>query len=194
MNSLASISLLLIVSLAACAPRKETHEAPTNNLQKLSQGLNERNGFKQDEKGNWQPKIDKRSSFESKGESPYFKGSVDKKTYDTNTYAKRSWWGMKSVERKPYNLSESQSRDWNKKADIPGSKTDIAKPYSQLPKDYQTGDYATKDARESSAPEIGKPTKAQDDIDRKSFPQPDVIDFEQQRSISLEQSKKMLGH
>ena len=58
---------------------------------------------------------------------------------------------------------------------------------------YETGNYATGAAREAGLNGIAKPSDAVTDRRRKVYKAPDIIDYEQQRALSLEQSKGFLG-
>jgi hypothetical protein len=80
---------LLVALLVSCASHSGTDDSDESAGHKpLSQRLGEKNGYKQDAKGNWVPQNDKRSSFESQGKSPYFQGDYQKKTYQAQTYTK----------------------------------------------------------------------------------------------------------
>ena len=73
-----SILCLLVALPVSCASHPDP--GPPATRKSLSQRLEEKNGYKQDPKGNWVPQNDKRSSFESKGTSPYFQGDYQKKS------------------------------------------------------------------------------------------------------------------
>ena len=77
---------------------------------------------KVDEKGNWVAKNDKRSSFESVGESPNVRGKYGTKEYKTGDFKKKSWWGNKDYGSPQYagntdgSRFQQQSRLSNKSA------------------------------------------------------------------------------
>ena len=85
--------LLLPVSCASDSGAGKPAASTPAAHQPMSQRLEQKNGYTQDAKGNWVPQNDKRSSFESQGKSPYFDGSYGKTAYQTEPYAKKSWWG-----------------------------------------------------------------------------------------------------
>ena len=159
----------------------------------LSQRLEAKNGYKQDAAGNWVPLNNQRSSFETKGTSPYFQGPYAKKTYQTNQYATKSWWGNKDYGRKQYSGNTDGSR-FQKSSSLNGQSARETGTAATLHAPYQTGSYATKTAREASAGAIAKPSDAATDARRKVFVPPEIIDWKQQRSLSVEQSKGLLGH
>lgn len=149
-------------------------------------------GFKQDAAGNWTGKSNKRSSFETKGESPYFKGDYAGKQYKTGEYQSKSWWGNKGFGNKKYDGKTdggrfmTASRDDGKSARESGSS-------AGLEKNYPSGTYATGAARETGKSGIQKTADAETDIRRGVFDPPDIIDWRQQRAMDIQQSKNILG-
>ena len=110
MNISRPLSLLVILLAASCASHSGSNSSTGEAQKTLSQRLNESNGYKQDANGNWVPKIDKRSSFESQGDTHNFKGKFSGKTYKAGEYAKKSWWGNKDYGRQPYAGNTDGSR------------------------------------------------------------------------------------
>lgn len=185
--------LLLSMLAASCAPKQEKSTPAPEPPKSLSQRLSESNGYKQDASGNWVPKVDKRSSFESQGDSHNFKGEYNGKTYKAGEYAKQSWWGNKEYGRQSYSGDTDGSRfqqksrlDGQSARETTGDTANIAGP-------YQTGAYATSPAREAGRKNLPKPSNAETDVRRRVFAQPEITDWRQQRSITLEQSKGILG-
>jgi hypothetical protein len=78
MKLVVTCPLLLAVSalLVSCAGEAERDQARPTEHKSFSQRLNDSNGYKQDPSGNWVPKSDKRSSFESVGAQPRGKTEV----------------------------------------------------------------------------------------------------------------------
>ena len=181
---------LLPVSCAKDSAAEKTAAAPT--LKPLSQRLDESNGYKQDADGNWLPKGDKRSSFEAKGKSPYFQGEYGKKTYKTGELSKKSWWGNKDYGRQEYSGNTDGSR-FQKSSRLDGKSAREAGSAAGIPDAYQTDSYATGAAREAGQSGLAKPSDTETDIRRRVFQQPGMIDWREQRELSLEQSKGILG-
>ena len=103
--------LVLCVLAGACADTNSNPSKPASSERKsLQERLSSGGGYMQDSEGKWVPRSDKRSSFESKGESPYFKGKIENKKYRTGDYTgKKSWWGSKEYGTKAYgNTGESR--------------------------------------------------------------------------------------
>lgn len=189
-----SIMLLLTLLAASCASDSggnESSSAPEPS-KPLTQRLSESNGYQQDSNGNWVPKIDKRSSFESQDDSHNFKGEYSGKTYKAGEYAKKSWWGNKDYGRQSYagdtdgSRFQTKSRLDGKGARESGSAANVSGP-------YQTGSYATSAARETDKNHLTKPSDAETDSRRRVYQEPEIIDWKQQRSMTMDQSKGILG-
>lgn len=188
------IAVLPIIFLASCggaATKQKSAATPTRKT--LSQRMDEKNGYKQDSNGNWKPQGDKRSPYESQGQDPNFAGkNFAKKAYKTGDYAKKSWWGNKQYDHKTYSGNTDASR-FQKTSNLQGKGALEAKTAADIPDRYQTGRYATKSAREAGAAAIEKPSNDQIENRQKVFKQPEVIDWRQQRTLSMDQSKGILG-
>jgi hypothetical protein len=191
--SLSRSILQLLTLLAASCASDSGKSTPAPEPQKpLSQRLNESNGYQQDANGSWVPKVDKRSSFESKGESPYFKGEYSGKTYKAGEYAKKSWWGNKDYGRQSYTGNTDGSR-FQTKSLLDGQSARETGSAAKTPGPYKTGAYATSAAREAGKNNLAKPSDAETDSRRRVYPQPEITDWQQQRAITLDQSKGILG-
>lgn len=183
--------LVLISSCSALSDKKEDKKTAAESTHRsLSQRLDEKNGYKQDASGNWVPQSDKRSSFESKGESPYFKGDLAKREYHAGDYAKKSWAGAKELKAKAYqgNTDASRFQTANRLSDRRARELDSRVKV----KNYKTQDYKTGTASEGGK-HLAKPTDAVTDERRKVFTSPDVIDWQAQRQMSMEESRSILG-
>ena len=195
MNPSRSICLLLALLPVSCTSHSAANKPAAADTHKpLSQRLEEKNGYKQDAKGNWVPQNDKRSSFESKDKSPYFHGNYQKKNYQTNAYAKKSWWGDKDYGSQTY-TGNTDGKRFRKSSSLDGQGARESGTAAALPATtYQTDTYATGAARETGRGSIAKPSDTRTDMRRKVFKEPEIIDWKQQRALSLEQSKGILGH
>ncbi len=179
-----------MVSCASDSNQQKSSSTPA--IKPLSQRIDEKNGYQKDANGNWQTQANKRSSFESKGPSNYFKGDYAKKDYKTTNYSKKSWWGNKDYQTKEYAGSTDGSR-FQQSSQLNGKGARDSNKSAGLTKPYQTGDYTTKSAREQGTKNINKNSDTETDIRRRVFPTPDVIDWKEQRTLSIDQSKGILG-
>jgi hypothetical protein len=159
----------------------------------LSQRLEEKNGYKQDTQGNWLPQNDKRSSFESQGASPYFQGNYQKKSYETHSYSKKSWSGNQEFPRQTYSGNTNGSR-FQKSSRFNRQGANESNLAAKMPDPYQTNTYSTTAAQETTRPNIAKPSDAPTNRRRAVFKSPEIVDWKEQRSLSLEQAKGILGH
>jgi hypothetical protein len=190
------IALAIACCLAAsCAKDGGSNTSADSGTKPLSQRLNESNGFAVDSDGNWVPRNDRRSSFESQGESPYFQGgnSNQGKEYRTGDYARKSWWGNKDYGRSSYQ-GDTDANHLRQASRLDGQGAlESGRTARGGGESYQTGGYRTGDARESSASRLDKPSDAETDVRRRVYQQPEIIDWSEQRKLSLEQSRGILG-
>jgi hypothetical protein len=188
------INLLPLLLAASCATDSDRNDGSGDGFKPLTQRLEENNGYTQDAAGNWVPRNDKRSSFETQGASPYFnnKSNYNKQTYQAGEYSKKSWWGNKDYGRKSYAGDTDGSR-FRTSSRLQGQSAREAGGSADIPDAYQTGGYATSAAREAGAGKLAKPSDAETDIRRRVYPQPAIVDWREQRSLTLEQSKGILG-
>jgi hypothetical protein len=189
----ALVSCLMLGSCAKDAPSKESTASPTPAAHRtLSERLSESNGYKQDATGNWKPQNDRRSSFETKDKSQFASKSYQKSAYKTGDYAKTSWGGSKSYDRKSYtgNTDGSRFKETSKFQHQDAQETTTE---ADLSKPFQTSEYATQAADEMGKNSVKTSSNSIADKRRKVFIQPRVIDWNEQRRLSLEQSKSLLG-
>jgi hypothetical protein len=195
MTLLRTIGLLPFLLAASCATDSEPKDdSGGGGFKPLSDRLSENNGYTQDAAGNWVPRQDKRSSYESVGASRYFnnESNYNQKSYQAGEYAKKSWWGNKDYGRKSYD-GDTDGSSFQKSSRMQGQGAREAGGSADIPDAYQTGGYATSDAREAGRDGLAKPSDAETDIRRRVFKQPAIIDWREQRSLTLEQSKGILG-
>lgn len=184
-----SIVVIMACLIASCAPKADKPEAPAPKG--LLERLDQSNGYTQDDKGNWAPKADKRSSYESKGKSAYFDGKYEGKSFNTDNYAKKSWWGGKEMPRKTYQ-GKMETID-HQVSNLDGKQSNIRSNDYKTTSYGQTGSYETHESIENDAADLDKPSDAETDIRRRVYIKPKITDYKQQRSMSIEQSKKLLG-
>lgn len=150
------------------------------------------NSYKKDSTGKYSPQSNVRSAFENKGENTTFKKDYKKQEYKTSDYTTKSWWGDKKYDRKEYSGNTDASR-FQKTSGLQGKGAREAGTAANIPDPYETGSYATKTAREVGKDPIAKPSNDAIENRRAAYPQPDIIDYREQRSLSMEQSKSILG-
>jgi hypothetical protein len=183
----------LFPALAVSCASDTTKEKPAPTRKSLGERLSENDGYAKDSEGNWKPRSDKRSPYENVGQDPNFvKNGVKKKEYKTGDYSKKSWWGSKEYDRKAYGGKTDGSR-FAKSSTLGEKGAREANTTAKIQEDYQTSSYATSDAREGSRQPIAKPSNDAIENRRKVFAEPEIIDWKEQRSLSMDQSKGILG-
>lgn len=190
----AAIGSLCAVSLIGCAATEEDPSKPAVAGRKsMTERFNEGGGYKRNEDGSWVPKSDKRSSYDSQRDSPYFKGKVEKETYKTGDYAKKSWWGSdQDFGKKSYEGNTDGSR-FQTAARQDGQMSRLDGKQAKVAGPFETNTLDRKSARESSAAAIPRPADAAVESERGKYKAPSVIDWREQRQMSVDQSRGILG-
>lgn len=190
------LPLLLVISCSSDSGSSSNDAArPTSNSparKSLASRLDENNGYKQDQEGNWLPQNDKRSSFETNRESKYFNSEFTKKDFKTKDYSKKSWWGDTKYETKKFEGDTDGSR-FQTASKFQNQGAREANTNAKLPGAYQTSDYATSSAREGTSKRMEHTSDAETDFRRKVYGAPSVIDWREQRAMSVGQTKGILG-
>jgi hypothetical protein len=188
----AFLSMLFI----GCANKGKEHvkAEPSHSSvpQSLAQRLSEGGGYKQDAEGNWKPTSNKRSSFELQRESPHFKDKFEKETYKAGDYEKKSWWGKKTYEVSEYKGDTDGSR-FQTQAELHGKETKYMDKRVSTGDPYKTNRLEYGSAGESDAKHIDKPRNDYVETRRRVYKQPSIIDWDEQRKLSLEESRGILG-
>lgn len=192
MKTLYVICLLPILALSSCASkaREDTADAAPARKSLLSR-ITEDSGYKQDSEGNWVAKDNRRSPYESMGQSAYFSKDFKKKDYKAGDYAKKSWWGNKEMDRQSY--AGDTRAAVPKTSDLQGKGAREPVKVMNAPGSYDTTPYGTSSARETGAGGIAKPSNDGIENRREGYQQPEIIDWRAQRSLSVDQSRGILG-
>lgn len=188
------IAFLTLIALASCASesaRKDNVDATPARKSLLSR-VTEDSGYKQDSQGNWVPQDKRRSPYESQGQSAYFQKDFKKQEYKAGDYSKKSWWGNKELDRQSY-AGNTKATRYQKTSDLQGKSPRESKNVANTPGSYDTNAYATSSARETAAKRIGKTTNDGIENKRENFDPPEIINWREQRSLSVEQSRGILG-
>ncbi len=190
------IALLPALLLASCAADSDKEKSTTQSEtphKSLTERMTEKNGYAQDSQGNWKAKDNKRSPFDSKGEVAGLKKDYKKQDYQTGDYAKKSWWGNKDYDKKSYS-GKTDGSQFQQASSLTGKTApETTSTSAKIPGDYQTNAFGTHAAREAGTKEVSISTNAAIEKRRKSFQQPEIIDYRAQRSLSLDQSRSLLG-
>lgn len=186
-----AISLVILVS---CAGDKESADRsrPQQARKPLSQRLNEGGGYVQDSGGNWVPRQNKRSAYEGKDAGSKLRKTRERKDFATDAYKSKSWWGRREYGRQSYDGGTDGSR-FRKASRDQGKGALEAGSAAKVPDPYQAGQYGTGAASESSRKPMEKPSDIETDQRRRVFDAPDVVDWREQRPLTIEETRGILG-
>jgi hypothetical protein len=186
------ICLLPILALSSCASkaRKDNVDATPARKSLLSR-VTEDAGYKQDSQGNWVAKDKRRSPYESQGQSAYFQKDFKKQDYKVGEFSKKSWWGNKEMDRKSY--AGNTQATVQKNSDLQGKSARELGKVVNAPGSYDTRPYGTSSARETGTGGIAKPSNDGIENRRETYQPPEIIDWRAQRSLSVDQSRGILG-
>lgn len=189
----------LLVSCGSDGGKKESAASEAPVRKKMSErwggpsGQADPEGFQRDKEGKFVIKNPKRSPYENVGQDPNFSGrSVAKQEYKAGDFARKSFWGSKEYDRKAYAGNTDGSR-FSKASKEQGQGAREAGSAADETGSYDTGRYATGDAREAGTREVARTTNDGIENRRESFEQPEVIGWQEQRRMSKEQLKGFLG-
>ncbi|MDP4624922.1 MAG: hypothetical protein NWT08_07275 [Akkermansiaceae bacterium] len=188
--------LLVIVAalgLISCASKETDNATPTVKKQKtIGDFMAKDGGYKQDAEGNWIANSDKRSSFDSQRDSS-FKGEVNKETYKTGDYAKKSWWGDKEYKSKEYAGNTDGSRFQTAARQDGQAARDSGQRAREGSGTYDTKTLDKRSAREASAGALDRGSSSYVERARDTYHAPSIIDWDAQRNLSRDQSRSILG-
>lgn len=186
-------SLIAGLFISSCASESSAEkQKPAATLKPLSQRLEEKNGYTQDADGKWIPQTDKRSQFEYQSKSQFADKQFKKSEYKTGDYKKTTWAGDKTYATQAYAGNTDASR-FKTPSKLQGQNARETNTTAKIPFPYQTNQFATNSAREASNKPLAKPSNDNIENRRAEFNQPKIIDWQEQRAMSLEQSKGILG-
>ncbi len=195
------LPVIPILALASCSTSGDGGSTPaatnTSRIRTADDWVADKtkdNGFKQDASGNLVPRSDRRSSFETRRQSAYFKGDYQKQEFKTagSGYDTKPWWGKTEHARKTYTGDTDGSR-FQQSSNLQGQTSREAGASARIPDGYNTGAYATGDARETGAIRLDHISDAETDSRRRVFVPPAVIDWRAQRQMTMDQSRGILG-
>lgn len=189
------------IPVLACAVAMFAHvgcadkvvETVESKPKSLGERLSEGGGYVQDADGNWVPKSDKRSSFDSQRDSPFFSRKIKKDEYKTGDYTKKSWWGGKEDYGTDSYEGNTDGSRFQKKARQEGQVSRNDGQDAGLSQSYGTNTLDRQGAREGQYSAVGRPNSAYVEADRNSYPSPSVIGWQEQRNMSVDDSRGILG-
>jgi hypothetical protein len=187
-------SALAVLALASCASDEGSADRsrPQDGTKPLSQRLNEGGGYTKDSEGNWVPRQNKRSAYEGKDAGSTLRKTQPRKVFATDAYESKSWWGRKDYQKPSFDGQKDGNR-FRKVSRADGLGARESGSAARIPDTYQTGRYATGAATEASKKQMEKPSDAETDERRRVFDSPDVIDWREQRPLTIHETRGILG-
>lgn len=184
--------MAVALGVISCATKEPDNATPTVKKEKnISDFMSQDGGYKQDADGNWVPNSDKRSSFDNKRQSS-FKGKINKETYKTGDYAKKSWWGGKQYKSNEYKGNTDGSR-FQTEARQNGQAARGSGQGARESGAFETNTLDSRSARESNTSSVNRGSSAYVESARNSYVAPSIIDWKAQRNMSRDQSRSILG-
>jgi len=192
MNLLKLVIVLLgaVVLIGACASEQTVTKS---QVRKDAWGKPERFGIGKDKDGNPVMKSDLRSDFEGQRSAIAAAGDYSGKDYSTKSYAKKRWGGNTSFPHSKYDgktdANHYKMEPWfvRKQASIAGQRANAES------KDYMVNSYKKSSAREQGTSRIKHTSDSETDVRRRVYKQPDIIDWKEQRGLSVKDTNRMLG-
>ncbi len=191
-----SLLVCLALVLSHCADKPDSSQAASEASQPRS--MNERfnargkEGYYQDTEGNWKIKDDKRSSFESVGRSPLENQQYSGKAYKPGTVEKPSWWGNTQYQKQSYLGNTSANQYQTTAADAGKSANESGAGSVFSSKSVTTRNINRTSALESNRSNAMQGADAAREAQR-AYAQPDIIDWQEQRSLQLKDTKSWLN-
>jgi len=188
------MGIVLAGFLAGCSG-ESTHTVTTTRQGLSDPLLNRYAGNYRYEKapdGSTRIASDRRSQYEGRKVDGFGKSIADKR-FATSEREKRPWWGKKNYDHKMWSGAKT-APDAGKKSWFASKH---AKEGGQMAradgKQYQTGTYEVGAAYEAGTRRLGHPQNTNVQNRRKTSPEPKIIGWEEQRKMSMEQTRSLLG-
>lgn len=195
------ISLLPLFSLClgcigftSCANLKKVRTVTKTEVKEDMWGRKLNYSVGEDDAGNPRMQSDVRSSFENTGGSSIVSGNnYSGNEYTKKAYRKERWGGESSYKTKSYNNTNKANNygkePWfaRKQANVNGQESSVGK------KSFFTKLFGKSTARERGATDLSKPSDAETNVRRRVFIQPDIIGWKDQQTLSVDDTRGMLG-
>jgi hypothetical protein len=174
--------------------RMKTGENGDDDMGRMQDKFGSASPFMTDSKG--KPMGEYKSASEFDKVDTHFNRGYEGKEYQAGEFKKKSFWGSHDYAKKVYggdtdanNLRTASRFDGN----AAGENVKVA---SDAGKTYGTGAYATAAAREAGKDRIAKNSDVETDKRRNvgnAFTDPDIIPWQQQNGVTIEETKSKMG-
>jgi hypothetical protein len=195
MHALRSLLLLLpFTGLWQCASKESESMAATeaSKPRSMSERFNNRGkqGYYQDSEGNWKVQNQQRSSFEQVGRSSLDDKSLRREAYPTERVEKRSWWGKNQYEKPTYQPQSAQALKTT--AAVAGQKAREQNSLADLPDPIKRDGFATQSNSSRNQSRFRDANQAATESANDDLT-PDIMDWKEQRTLQLKDTKSWLN-
>lgn len=177
---------------AAQGHRMKTGENGDDDLARMQDKFGSNSPFMTDGKGKPMGEYKAAAGFDRA--NTQFNRGFEGKEYQAGEFRKKSFWGDRDYARKVYGGDTTANNDLRKPSrfgsEVAGENVKAAR---DAGKTFNTGDYATGTAREAGKDRIAKSTDAETEKRRNVFTDPDVIPWQQQNAVTIEETKSKMG-
>jgi hypothetical protein len=192
-QSIAFAGILMMLSAACGNHGGRGSEAESSAYAPLAQRLNQEQGFVQDSQGNWIPRNNRRSQLEGRAASGIERSNHNaNRRFNANNIQTAEWTRASSARPQSYS-GPTDGSGIQKPAAAQGQEARQSGAQASIPGEYDTEDYRTGASRENRGRRFARKTDAQTENRRDSLPPPEIIDWREQRRMSIEQSRSMLS-
>lgn len=127
------------------------------------------------------------------GENRFFEGELAKREFAAKDYTKKAFWGSKDYAKQVYGGNTDGSRfQQGSRFDSQGAR-EGSMTSAQSGSRYATTQHSTGAAREAGRAKLSKVSDARTDARRESYRQPEVTDWREQRGLTIDDTRSMLG-
>lgn len=123
----------------------------------------------------------------------YFNGEIAKRDFAAKDYTKKAFWGSKEYAAKVYGGDTDGSRfQKGSRFNAQGARENMQSS-SESGARYRTAQKQTGAARESREAGIARTSDAETDARRRSYKQPEITDWKNQRGLTVDDTRNLLG-
>jgi len=190
----ALLAALLAGLLASCGTGGDgTSDASSAAGLSLSQRLSQDQGFARDSAGNWVPRSDKRSQYDTHSAANLnSRNRVNPGRYEPGEFRKSEWTRTTSNAPQGYQGDTDGSR-FQSTAAAQGQSARQSGSRARTPGKYRTGTFDTGASREDGAARLDRPGDANTRSRRENYVEPEIIDWREQRKLSIGESRSLLA-
>ena len=148
-------------------------------------------GYYQDSEGNWKVQNDKRSSFERQGQASMANQQYSGKAYQAGSVQRQSWWGNTQYQTQAYGGNTSANQ-WKTPAAAAGQQAAEGKSRSIFSRKSLTTTTIDRKSALEAGTASGYDASGTAREAQRSYDMPEIIDWKEQRSLQIKDTKSWL--